>query len=32
MTFIYWSRFLFLLMLLATVLLFAWWSADNDAL
>jgi hypothetical protein len=29
MTFFFWARYVFLLVLLATVLLFAWWSIDS---
>jgi hypothetical protein len=31
MTFFYWARYPFLLLLLVAVLLFAWWSVDSDA-
>jgi hypothetical protein len=30
MTFFYWGRYVFLLALVAAVVLFAWWSVDND--
>jgi hypothetical protein len=30
-TFFYWARYAFLIVLVVTALLFAWWSADQDA-
>jgi hypothetical protein len=29
-TFFYWARYAFLLLLVATALLFAWWSVNSD--